>query len=451
LRSSELNRQAAEASLLEAKSAFVPKILARPLLLEDYLNESYKRKRAYSFASELIWQSPFGLEIIGGLRSTTKPILSEDGLSYMNSKTVFDSIKKVKLPGFTDDEATIAFRMPLLRGLIIDDHRADLQKAKLQVPIAELSIRQKRADLFLKAGEKYWDWANAGLQYKVAQKLLQLAKERADGIQERVSLGASPPIDYIEVQGQIKNREENLAKARRNLEKEAIGLSVYLWEDENGFVTPIESNLPEILPEPIEIAEALWKEHLKLSVSQRPEFRLLQFENQQEQINMKLARNELLPVVDLEVLPTQDLNRFENSTNIRGSINLEIPLAPLKARSKILKVQTNLGKNALAQNLLKAQITNEVRDALSYVDTSRERVLAAREARDKIGQLAEGEEMRFNFGGSSLFLVNAREVSAAEAENKVLEALADHQKALIRYRYSVGEWSIPDFNLKLDY
>lgn len=450
LRSSELNEQSAQAALLEARSSFVPKILSRPLLLEEYLNEDYKRKRAFTFSGELIWQSPFGLEIIAGMRSTSKPILSEDGLNYMNSKAVFDSIKKVKMLGFTDDDATIAFRMPILRGLLLDEPRADLQRAKLLTPRAELSIRQKRAELYKKAGEKYWDWVEAGLQYKVAKKLIELARERAQGIKDRVDSGASPPIDYVEIEGQIKSREENLAKSLRSFQKEAIGLSIYLWENEFGFLTPEENNLPIFIPPPISVPESIWKEHLKISTASRPEFALLQLENQEEKINLRLARQELLPVVDLEVLPTQDLNRFDNGTNIRGSINFEMPLAPLKARGKILKSQTNLQKNALAQNLLQAQITNEVRDALSYLETSRERVLAAQEALNKIGQLAEGEEMRFNFGGSSLFLVNAREISAAEAENKVLEALADHQKAIVNYRYAVGEWSIPEFAPELE-
>ena len=451
LRSSELNIQAANAALLEAKSVFIPKIVSRPLLIENYLNEDYKRKRGFTFAGETVWQSPFGLEIVAGLRSTSRPILSDDGLTYMNSKAVFDSVKKVKMSGFTDDEATIAFRMPLLRGLLIDEKRGDWQKAKLLSPKAELGIRQKRAELFKKAGEKYWDWVGAGLQYKVAQKLVDLAKERGVGIKERVDVGANPPIDYVEVSGQIQSRQENLAKARRNLEKEAIALSIYLWENlESGFETPTINNLPISIPQPITIPEAIWQEHLQLSVNSRPELTLLKLDNQEEKINMRLAKQELLPVLDLEVLPTQDLNRFDNGSNIRASVNLEMPLAPLKARGKILKSETNLQKNALAQTLVKAQITNEVRDALSYLETSKERVLSAQEAFNKIEQLAEGEEMRFNFGGSSLFLVNAREVSSAEAENKVLDALTDHQKAIINYRYAVGEWSILEFSPKLE-
>ncbi len=447
LRSSELNRQAAKAYQMEARSAFIPKILSRPLLLEDYLNESYKRKRAVTSAGEVIWQTPFAVQFIGSARATTKPILADEGFNYNLSKATFDSSGKLKISSFSDADTTFGFRLPLARGLLIDENRADLKKAKLELSIADLNILQKRADLFSKAGEKYWDWVAAGEQYNVAKELLILAKFRAEATEERIKAGANPPIDFIEIQSQINSREENLAKARRNFEKESIGLSIYLWQSGEDFLTPTEKNIPESgIPEPVNIPETVWQDHLRASLSERPEYKILQFENKQEEINLRLARNEYLPIIDLEVLPTFDLNRFDDGQNWRGSIVAELPIYPLKAQSKVLKARTSIEKISLAQNMLKAQISNELRDALSYLNTTAERVRAAREARNRLKQLAEGEETRFEFGGSSLFMVNSREMAAAEAENKVIEALADHQKALIKYRYAIGEWSIPNFN-----
>jgi len=445
LKSSELNMQNARAELMSAWSTFIPSYKQRGVLA-DYLDSKYKRQQELSSINEITWQSPFAIELVGGLRVSSQSLLPSDTLEYPGSKAYLTNIKRTRLSGFTDGEVFLGLRMPLLRGLLIDSHRATLKKAKLENPLAEISIRIKRAELFLKGAEKYWDWVATGLQYEVAENLLEIAKVRTTGIEDRVKEGANPPIDAVEAQSQVNSREENLAKARRNFEKESIALSIYLWESDLSYMTPNKQHLPRYIPEPISIPESIIDEHLALSLNDRPELRRIELNQKQEQINLRLARNEMLPKLDFEVLPIQDLNRLDGGSNIIGSIHLDLPAYPLKAKSQVLKTKTKIEKNKLELNLTQAQIKNEVRDALSFLETSRERANRAREAFEKLKQVAEGEQLRFKYGGSNLFLLNQREAAAAESENKLIEALADHQKALARYRYAIGEWSIPDFD-----
>ncbi len=443
LHSTEQNRRLAEADIMGAKSAFIPKFLSRGLM-EDLYDAKGKKKNAFTYSGELYWQTPFGAEIMTFGRTTTKSILDQDGLSNINSKSVLDSVTKYKLDGFTSSELSLAIRIPLLRDLLIDPQRADLKRAKLQTPLAEAEILKKRADLFAKAAEKYWTWIGAGFQYRVAEKLLDLAEIRGGGTKERVELGAAPPIDLIEVNAQIQSRKENLIKAERKLEKEAIALSTYLWEEDFGFITPTKDNLPDKLPNPINLPQELWEAHLEAS-KQRPELKILEIERKQENINLRLARNDMLPTINFEVLPTQDLDNGDR-TNIRGSLNLEVPLYPLKAKSQILKTQAKIQKNNLNQTDLKAVFVNEVRDAISNIQTTKERIEYAKASYEGYEALAEGEETRFQFGNSNLFLLNAREVSAADAEMKLIEALIENQIAVAEYRYAIGEWSIPGFD-----
>ncbi|MDX1920106.1 MAG: TolC family protein, partial [Candidatus Caenarcaniphilales bacterium] len=444
LDSAELERELAKAEIMGAKSSFIPRFAQRSLL-ESYRELDLKRKEGFTFSSELSWQSPFAVELIGSVRATTLPVLAEDGLIYNSNKAFLDSVKKSKLYGYNDSEMSFGLRLPILRNLLIDSYRADLKQAKLLSSSAEYGILKKRADLFLESSHKYWSWVMAGMNYRVAEKMLQLSKERLEGTNERVKEGASPPIDFVEAQSQVTSREEALIKARRDLEKEAISLSLYIWMNELDLFTPSYKNLPESIPEPLSIKTEIINEH-QLSALMRPEIFLLDIESKQESINLRLAKNEMLPKLDLEVLPTQSLEDFDDGTNIRGSLVLDVPLYPLKAKSQILKAKTKLEKNSLAQRQIKAAISNEIRDAVSYLETSRERIARSREAFDQLNQLAEAERIRFKFGSSNLFLLNQREISAAQAETKLIEALADHQKALANYRYAIGEWSIPNFD-----
>lgn len=441
LDAARVKQQLARADLMVARSAFIPR-LAHRSLLEEYRDGNYKRKSGYTAATEVVWQSPLAFELIGGWRSTSLPFLSDEGLTYTGNKAYFDSIKKNKLTGFTDDEMTFGFRLPLARDLFIDPFRANVKNANLQRQVIDVSVLQKRAELYRKASEKFYDWTAAGMQYRVADNLLKIARERTAAIEERAKGGAIPPIDVTEAESQVKLREENLAKSLRSFQKEALALSLFLWDDRGSFPrVPGINELAKNFPEPNPIPKEIWQTHLNRAIERRPEILSLLYQRKQADVNLRLARNELLPKIDLEVLPTQDLNRFDSGTNIRGSINLDVPLYPLKAQGQISKAQGYLKTLELQHKLQQNQIQNEVQDALSFLETSRERVARAREARDKLRVMVEGENTRFQFGASNLFLLNAREFAYADSEIKVIEALNDFQKGVANYKYAVGLWS----------
>ncbi len=444
LKTAELKRQEAKAQLMSSQSNFIPR-LGNRFTPETYINEKSKRKNAFSDYGEVTWQSPYAFELFGGVRYTSRDLLPSDTFTYPGNKGYLTTVKSSKLGDYTGSEALLGLRLPLFRNLLIDEFRGDLQKAKIELSVAELDVLQKRAELFLKASEKYWDWVSAGLKYSIAESLLDIAFLRAGGIAERVKEGANPPIDLIEAESQIASREENIAKVRRDFEKESINLSLYLWKSENSFERPARNNLPEKIDEPSLIDKDLQEKHLSLSLARRPEMLRLNLEKQQEKINLKLAKNNLLPKIDLEIMPGQNLNDIDEGPNLMGSINLDIPLYPLKARSEILKAQTKLQKLNLNSSERNGQIKTEIENALSYMETSYQRVIKAQETLEKLKALESGEQTRFQYGNSNLFFLNARESAATDSENKLIDALADHQKAVANYNYAIGKWSVPDF------
>lgn len=56
------------------------------------------------------------------------------------------------------------------------------------------------------------------------------------------------------------------------------------------------------------------------------------------------------------------------------------------------------------------------------------------------GRLAEAELERFALGDSSLFVVNLRELSAADAHLKESKALVGYHKAAAAYRSAIANW-----------
>lgn len=437
--------QGRKADLMGTKSAFIPKLRNRTFG-SSALDKSFKRNTGFASAGELDWQSPFGFEITASLRTARDTsFLGDDDITYSANKNIeFDNVRKQNLAFPSDTALIVGLRMPLARNLLIDAERADVQRAGLEVSVAELDVWQKRANLFLKASEKYWDWVGMGLKLAVAQKLLDFAQFRQAGIADKASEGASPRIDVIEGQSQIFSRQESLVKARRSFEKESLALSAYLWIDAQTISDPARTELSR---EPIlllEVSDSLFEEHLRLASSSRPEILALSLLNQREGVNVRQAKNDFLPRIDFEVTPQQGLGRGRDFS-IYGGVVTEMPAFPLKARSMLDKARLKIEENKRQLQLEEVSIFNQIRDARSQIQTSSERASFAKSSYDSLQELAEGERTRFQYGNTNLFTVNQREMAAAEGENKLIEALVDHQKALASYRYSIGEWSIAGF------
>jgi outer membrane protein TolC len=82
---------------------------------------------------------------------------------------------------------------------------------------------------------------------------------------------------------------------------------------------------------------------------------------------------------------------------------------------------------------LKLQIVQAVRQAGRQVQSTGERVDAARASQDLAEQRVTVETRRFEAGLSTTFLVTQAQRDLAQAQVDLLQALLDHQSAMISY------------------
>ena len=96
----------------------------------------------------------------------------------------------------------------------------------------------------------------------------------------------------------------------------------------------------------------------------------------------------------------------------------------------------------LDQKLRFAQdrVAVEVRDAVSAIEAALGTLELTRAELDAAQRLAEAERERFELGDSTLFVVNLRELSAADARLKVVGALAAYYSALASYQTAAVGW-----------
>lgn len=99
--------------------------------------------------------------------------------------------------------------------------------------------------------------------------------------------------------------------------------------------------------------------------------------------------------------------------------------------------EANLAGAQIQQEQVNAQtrsqeqiIFAEVRNAVQALETSRQRVLAARKARENAEIQLEGERKLFEFGRSTTFLLFQRENALTNARNAEIRAETDYNKAI---------------------
>jgi outer membrane protein TolC len=416
---------AARGKLLKALGAFEPS-LVNDMELERFISSTNPQKGTQTVGFNdtfLDVRHPSGLRGSAGIRQSIGDAAIPD-LGFNSNR------QQVLLGGF----------MPLLRGLMINPDNAELQRSGLADPRADIEIAQTRQDLFLAAASQYWEWVAAWKLADVQQRALKVAEDRFKQIEERAKKGLSAPLDAVEANQEVQRRKEILLGATRNVENEQYKLSLFLWE--NGApVSPAGARVPDFpKAQPLPAPETVKADKLAAR-ARRPEVLAVGIEAKVNNIDLELAKNNLLPSLDLEAAPARAPEKFVLGLGYRFGAEFKMPFLQRKARGEVLEAQGRADRLVLTQRFREQQVIVDVDNALSAVERAKQRIEAAFQSLQLAKTLEEGERFRFSLGATSVLFVNLRERNAVDSENQWIRAVADYQRALAQYQWAVGTWA----------
>lgn len=330
--------------------------------------------------------------------------------------------------------------LPLLRGLMINPERAELQRSELANPLADIKIAQTRQGLFLAAAHQFWEWVSAAKLLDIQKRAVAVAEARYKQVGERAKAGVIAPIDVTEAGQEVHRRREVAIAARRLLEQEQFKLSMFLWDNGAPTIPPID-RVPEFppagrLPAPEDIMA-----HKLAAMEERPEVKELDVEAKINNIDLALAKNNLLPSLDLEAAPARSPEKFVLGLGYRFGVELRIPLMQRRGRGEVLQAQGQAERLVMAQQYRENQVLVDVDNAFSAIERARERIEEAVQALRLVEIVEEGERYRFSVGASSVLFVNLRERNTIDSENQVIRAKAEYYKALAQYQWAIGAWA----------
>jgi outer membrane protein TolC len=347
-----------------------------------------------------------------------------------------------KAQTLSDGEFSAGLTLPLLRNRATDERRTARETAALGVDVATQGLDKARLGYFKDALAEYWDWVAAGAQERIARSLVDLAETRDTQLADAVALGQVAAVERTDNRRAILQRRSALVAARRAREQQAIDLSLFLRDGHGRPVRPSLERLPEAPGAGGPAAEPDDARLIERALVRRPELAALRLKRRQESVALELARNSLLPELDVFSLASRDVGAgapARAGSSFEAGVTFTLPLQRRKAGGKTLQAEAKLA--AIDQEILwtEDRVRADVQDALSAVQAARG-VLEVLAEEVTVARELEGlERDRFALGDSTQFLVNLRELATADAAMREVRARADYQKALAALQAATGD------------
>lgn len=339
--------------------------------------------------------------------------------------------------------------VPLWQNRTIDERRKQLWVTAVGQNVVEPQIKTQLLSFVRDGSVAYWDWVAAGIQYRIATQLFELADDRQRKIEVQVKAGQEPESDLVDNGRLIVARRVKLLDAERKLHISAAKLSLYFRGPDGAPLVPPDDLLPPDFPLPMPVDAGLIEQDIAFAVTRRPEFSDLDLQRQQLQYELSQAQNLLQPQLDAQLMSGKDVGAWSSPKGdktpyqLEGGVTFTMPVQFRKARGKLQAIEGKLAQNTAKRQFTQDKIGVEVRSAIVAIDTAYRAIGQAHEAVELNQQMQEFEAIRFEQGASDLLRINLREQATFDARVAEVEAVQRYFTAQADYRAAVAA-DLPD-------
>jgi len=336
---------------------------------------------------------------------------------------------------------------PLLRGAGTAVTTHGIRIARHQETIATARTRLEIIAVLAAADRAYWRLHEAQQDLEVAIRQYELAQTQLERARRRVQAGESPEIEMLRAESGVASRVESIIIAenlRRSRQRELKRLM-------NMPEVPMESAVELVVrtqPTPIRITpdeEAV----VRLALANRMELLELELHLALDAAQIDVARNQRLPRLDAEAgyglsglggsvsdawrpVPRRQFDDW--SVGLRAEIPIGNEAAEARLRSaKLSRLQRLSSREARTQ-----LVRQEVHDAIDRVRLSWQRIVAARRESELAQRTLEAEQRQFDVGLRTSTDVLDAATRLAEAQQREISALVDHELSQIDLAVSTG-------------
>lgn len=387
----------------------------------------------------------------------------------------------------------VTYTQPLARNFRIDSRRHSIIVAKKRVEQTDSDFRLRATDTITAVARAYWDFVFAlrNQQNQVAN--VNLAKENLRQIEARIDAGAAAPLEKAEVATELANREGDLLLATQQVgiaentlkqlvlkdplsfewqqtfvptDKPAFGLDTVSLDDamKDAMDNRFELRRLKLQKEINDADIRLFKNQIKPQIDLNTTFSLDGLSrggtNASATTNLYTSAGDLrlfnainqirgLPAINLPLIVNDQIvippgpsflfggfnrslaNMFRSDApNYSVGVTFSFPFRNRTAKADLAGAEIQRNQLDAQTRGQEQTVIVEVRNAVQAVETTRQRVLTARRARENAEIQLDGERKLYEAGKSTTFILFQRENGLTNARNAEIRAETDYNKAI---------------------
>lgn len=361
------------------------------------------------------------------------------------------------------------FIQPLLRNFRTDTFRTQYLVSRKNREMSDIDLRTTVVSTLRNVKNAYWDLSYARASLAVQRQSLDLARESLRNNRSRVEIGTMAPIDIVEAEAEVAQREESVILAEASISQAEDRLRALVFDPATPDFWNIQLELTDSPPaevQPIDVQGAV-----TTALDKRTDIRLAKKSLEESDLNIRYFHNQTLP--DLNAQVDYGGSGLGGTEFIRGdgfpgpiigqsnrgfnsvlndlfhnefpawtlSLNVGYPIGTSNAEANLARARLQYTQAQKQIRSIELDVTTEVRDAGRNVNTNLKRVEASKESRRLAERRLQAEEKKFTAGMSTSFFVFQAQRDLSQARNNELQAVLDYSKSLTDFE-TVQETSL---------
>ena len=335
----------------------------------------------------------------------------------------------------------LAFTMTqsLLKNFGIDVNKTFIYIAQNNATVEQHVFLDRVMTVIATVEQTFWEMVFANENLKVAQAALKAAEELLATNRAKAKAGVMSIVDVLQAEAAVASRVEQILvaeKAIRDQEDQVRRLLNPAEEDLRQDLRLVPTDAPATALEPLSLQEAI-----DIAMERRPEILQAGKNIDTSELNVKFAKNQLLPTLSLQgTMGLAGLGADYNDSvkrnfggdfyNYGAGLVLSYPLGNRSAYSTYNKRQLEARNAQSTLQSIRQQVIVGVREAVRRVQTDFKRIETTRSARIMAEKQLQAEQERLKVGLSTTRFVLDFQRDLATAQGNELRAIIDYNKSL---------------------
>lgn len=334
---------------------------------------------------------------------------------------------------------TLNLSQPLLRNFGVETNRTQIVIARNNAQVQEHEFLTDVLTVVASVQQTFWELVFAKEGLKVAQIALKAAQELEASNRAKAEAGVMTVVDVLQAQAAVAARMEEVLLAQQAIGDQEDQLRQLLSPSEDILrrtVRLVPTDKPMTSLEPLSL-----QEEIDTALRQRPEVLQAAKNIESSSLNVRLAKNQLLPSVNVE--GTAGLKSLGKNINdkldrlfsgsfyqLGAGVVLSYPLGNRSAWSQLAKRRLEARNAQASLQRARQEVIINIREAVRRVHTDFKRIETTRSARILAHKQLTAETERLNLGLSTTRIVLEFQRDLAIARRNELRAIVDYNKSL---------------------